>query len=85
MDSDFLNDDMVEDTPANLDLAYNSFKWLAGEQETIPIQLKRRENRGIPNPQRLDDQRAELLLLTVFMLPAASGILGLLVWYLRKT
>jgi hypothetical protein len=82
MDSDFLADEWVQQNEANLDLAYNSVKWLAGEEETIPIRLKQQRAHRIT--LNLATRNNLLLLLCVCLLPVTFVLLAMSVWVLRR-
>jgi len=79
-DSDFASNELLE-SYRNRDLFLNSVNWLAGDVEAISI----RPNRSRASRFQLSqEQFTTIRSLSLFVLPQALGILGVLTWWTRR-
>ena len=79
-DSDFASNELL-DAYRNRDLFLNSVNWLAGDVEAISI----RPNRSRASRFQLSqEQFMTIRSLSLFVLPEAFGILGVLTWWTRR-
>jgi len=79
-DSDFASNELLE-AYRNRDLFLNSVNWLAGDVEAISI----RPNRSRASRFQLSqEQFMTIRSLSLFVLPEAFGILGVLTWWTRR-
>ncbi len=79
-DSDFASNELIE-AYRNRDLFLNSVNWLAGDVEAISI----RPNRSRASRFQLSqEQFLKLRSLSLFVLPEAFGMLGVLTWWSRR-
>jgi ABC-type uncharacterized transport system involved in gliding motility auxiliary subunit len=79
-DADFASNDLIE-TSANRDLFVNSVNWLMGDVEAISIRPRlSRASRF----QLSQAQFATIRSLSLFVLPEAIAIVGVLVWWSRR-
>jgi len=79
-DSDFASNELLE-AYRNRDLFLNSVNWLAGDVEAISI----RPNRSRASRFQLSqEQFTTIRSLSLFVLPEAFGILGVLTWWTRR-
>ncbi len=79
-DSDFASNELIE-SYRNRDLFVNSVNWLLGDVEAIAI----RPNRSRASSFQLSSgQFMRIRSLSLFVLPQAIGVLGVIVWWTRR-
>jgi ABC-type uncharacterized transport system involved in gliding motility auxiliary subunit len=79
-DSDFASNELIE-AYRNRDLFLNTVNWLMGDVEAIAI----RPNRSRASRFQLSqEQFTTIRSLSLFVLPEAFGVLGVLTWWSRR-
>ena len=81
-DSDFLSTLRLQQGPGNQDLAVNCVEWLAGRESLISIAPKIFQDRHIDLSQEEYDQ---IFLYIVVVMPLGAVLLGLVVWWMRRS
>ena len=79
-DSDFVTNEFI-DALRNRDLFVNSVNWLAGDIEQITVRPNVSRSSSF---QMTQDEFRVIQTLSLFVLPEAIAILGVIVWWLRR-
>lgn len=80
--SRFLTNDAIErGGAANLSLGLNSLQWLAGREDAIAVRPRTRFESRV---ELYGDERSEVFVYVVVVMPLAGALLGLLVWFTRR-
>jgi ABC-type uncharacterized transport system involved in gliding motility auxiliary subunit len=81
-DSDFATDRMVQSPRGNMSLILNSLNWLSEDESLIAIQPKSPGEKSISLTR---DEGTFLFLFSVWRFPAIVFIVGLIIWWFRRS